>query len=124
MQGGQIVQLDTPSAMRRAPSNRYVAELIHHQSGGLNLLAGAVRRDGLDTFFESSLGRWPMSVRIVDALRESLCAGENFHPGEGKVHIMIGVAVEDVRSSTAPAADVEKIRIALPVQDIESRDDD
>ena len=123
MYQGQIVQVDTPGGVRRAPCNRYVAELIHHQTGGVNFLIGEVRRDEMDTFFESPLGRWPISVRIVDALRESLCEAENFHPGEGKIHIMIGVAVEDVRCTTAPVAGSDEVRITLPVQELESCDD-
>jgi hypothetical protein len=100
-----------------------VAELIHHQTGGLNFLAGDVCRDGMDTYFESALGRWPMSVQIVHELRESLCAAENFRPGQGKVHILLGVAVEDVNCSTAAVTEDDRIEIALPIQQLESGDD-
>jgi ABC-type sugar transport system ATPase subunit len=123
MERGRIVQCDAPAAVRRAPSTRYVAELIHHQSGGMNLLAGRVHRDGMDTFFESPLGRWPMSVQIVEALRESLCAGENFHSGQGKVDIMIGVAVEDVRCTTAADGAGGEICLPLPIRRLESGDE-
>jgi multiple sugar transport system ATP-binding protein len=119
MQEGRIVQIDEPRQMRRFPSTRYVAELVHHRGGGLNFLAGQVVREGMDTYFESVFGRWPMSVKIVQDLRESLCQGENFHAGEGKVHIMIGVAACEVRCSTAPGIGEAESRITLPVAEIE-----
>jgi ABC-type sugar transport system ATPase subunit len=123
MQAGQIVQVDAPAALRRAPSNRYVAELVHHQSGGMNFVSGAVIRAAMDTFLETPLGRWPISMERVDAMRQALCDGENFHAGEGKVHIVLGVAVEDVKCSTASAADGDVVRLTLPVQELESCDD-
>ena len=123
MQQGRIVQIDTPAALQRAPSTHYVAELIHQQTGGVNFVTGAIHRDGMDTFFESPRGRWPMSVKIVAELRQSLCEAENFHPGEGKVHIMMGVAVEDTRCSTAPTADEDHVCLTLPVQEFETGDD-
>ncbi|MBI3822784.1 MAG: ABC transporter ATP-binding protein [Planctomycetes bacterium] len=123
IQAGRLVQIDAPARIRRAPANRFVAELSHHQTGGVNVLEGVVTRHDMDTFFETALGRWPMSVQIVAQLRESLCQGENFHAGEGKVAIIIGVAVEDVRCSTAPDAAPDDIRVMLPVLDVESGDD-
>jgi ABC-type sugar transport system ATPase subunit len=123
MDHGRLVQCDTPSEMRRAPGTRHVAELIHHQSGGMNFVAGEVRRDDMDTFFECPFGRWPMSMQIVASLRESLWAAENFRTGVGKVHIMMGVAVEDVHCTTAPAEDEDQVRLELPVQRLESGDE-
>jgi ABC-type sugar transport system ATPase subunit len=123
MQAGQIVQVDAPAALRRAPSSRYVAELVHHQSGGMNFLTGAVIRAAMDTFLDTPFGRWPISVERVDAMRQALCEGENFHPGEGKAHVVLGVAVEDVRCSTAGADDGDTVQITLPVQELESSDE-
>ncbi|MSQ93174.1 MAG: ABC transporter ATP-binding protein [Gemmataceae bacterium] len=119
MQEGRIVQIDAPGRMRRHPASRFVAELVHYHGGGLNFLSGEVVREVMDTFIETVFGRWPMSVKIVQELRESLCQGENFHPGEGKVHIMVGVAVRDVHCSTAPRAGEDENRIVLPVAELE-----
>ena len=42
MHDGVIVQIDEPAKVRRFPANRFVAELVHHQDGGLNILAGSI----------------------------------------------------------------------------------
>ncbi len=122
MQNGRIVQIDEPAQMRRRPATRFVAELVHHHAGGMNFVTGEVVREGMDTYFDSVFGHWPMSVKIVEELRESLCQGENFHPGEGKVHIMMGIAVRDVRCSTAPGASEDDNRITLHVRELECAD--
>jgi len=124
MAHGTIVQMGEPVEVRRCPKHRYVVELIHHQTGGMNFFLGDVQRHDMDTYFHCPLGRWPMSVQVVSALRESLCSGENLHPGKGKVHIMMGVAAYDVRCSTASPAGEDDPQIVSHILDLESRDED
>jgi ABC-type sugar transport system ATPase subunit len=123
VQSGRLAQIDRPDAIRRCPANRYVAALVHHQRGGVNFLAGEILRHDMDTFFVSAFGRWPMSVQIVQDLRESLCEAENFHQGEGKVHIIMGVPVEDVCCTTASLASADEVCVVLPVKELESGDE-
>lgn len=122
MQAGRIVQIDSPAQMRQRPASRFVAELVHHHAGGMNFVTGEVVRQEMDTYFDSTFGHWPMSVKIVQELRESLCQGENFHPGEGKVHIMMGIAVRDVHCSTAPGSGEDDIRFTQHVRELECAD--
>jgi ABC-type sugar transport system ATPase subunit len=119
MQAGMIVQIDNPEKLRRFPANRFVAELVHHQDGGLNILNGSIVRDDVDVYFESGFGRWPMSLQILAALRESLYLGENFHASSGKVDITIGIAVRDVRSGADVCAGDDEVSLAMTVSDLE-----
>ena len=116
MQDGLLVQVDEPAKMKRVPASRFVAELVHHASGGLNVLAGQICREGMDTYFENAFGRWPISVQVVQDLRESLYLGDNFHASDGKVHIMMGIAVSDVRCGSARSAVVDEVGVDLAVQ--------
>ena len=115
MQQGLIVQADAPAEIRHFPMSRFVTELVHQGNGGMNLLGGRICPDGIDTFFENAFGRWPISSQILHNLRESLFQGENSHAGEGKVHIMMGIAASEVRGGGELGGD-EDVRFALPVQ--------
>jgi ABC-type sugar transport system ATPase subunit len=116
MQQGILVQVDKPAQIRRLPANRFVAELVHHQNGGLNLLTGQIFRDGIDTFFESPFGRWPVSLQILQGLRDSQFPSENFHAANGKVHIMLDIAAGDVRCGCNQDGGDDEILLTLPVQ--------
>ncbi len=131
MERGRILQVDTPKRMRRAPAHRIVAELIHHEDGGFNWLAGAILRQEFDAFFEGAFGRWPVSLLILDHLRESLYKGEDSTDGntpksreifgteQGKVHIMMGIPASNVRCTTAARVAEDEIRIDLTIRDTE-----
>lgn len=119
MREGRIVQIDEPRQLRRFPSQRFVAELIHHERGGFNWLDGEIVKEEMDNYFEGAFGRWPISLQIVDHLRESLYRGENFQAEQGKVHILMGVTAADVRCSTRLDDAADDIRIALKVQEME-----
>lgn len=126
MSAGRIVQVDTVKGLHRMPRNRFVAEMIHHSSGGLNTLAGHIRQDGLDTTFESPFGRWPMPAQSVSDLRESLQSSKILHgsdkspPKDVKVAIMIGIAAHEVRCSTEPARSDDIVSLRLPVRSEEA----
>ena len=119
MQDGVIVQIDEPAKMRRFPASRFVTELVHHQDGGLNFLAGSIGRDGVEVYFENVFGRWPMSLQTLHELRESLYLGENFHASSGKVDIIIGIAVRAVRCGSDVHAEDGEVSLRLIVRDQE-----
>ncbi len=134
MQRGRILQIDTPRQLRRSPTYRQVAELIHHEDGGFNWLPGVIAKEGADAFFEGALGRWPVSLHVLERLRESLYQGENaaanlettvasenFHANQGKPPIMIGIPAAHVRCTTSRAAgDDVDVRLMLKVMDVET----
>ncbi len=114
MQAGRIVQIDAPAELLRMPKNRFVAEIIHQPFGGLNVLAGQISRDGLDTYFECAFGRWPVSALKVSALHDALFECEA--PAHaGNAHVALGIAARAVRCSSERRADRELIRLSLPV---------
>jgi ABC-type sugar transport system ATPase subunit len=115
MQGGRIAQIDAPAALLRMPKNRFVAEIIHQPFGGLNVLAGAISREGMNTFFDCAFGRWPVSALKITALHEALFQCENLPANTGKVHVLLGVAARAVRSSTERCLDEELIQLSFPV---------
>src|SRR5262249_44372820 len=121
IQNGRILQIDEPRQLRRCPLHRGVAELIHHQMGGINWLTGHVAKDGFEPYFECPCGRWQISLQMLERLRESLYKGrsekgldfsaaksapiiagkqEIFAPGNEKVDMMIGIPAAEVRSTT------------------------
>ena len=116
MHQGVITQIDEPAKVRRMPANRFVAEMVHHSKGGLNLLAGSIGRDDAEVYFESVFGRWPMSLQILPGLRESLYQGENFHASSGKVDMLLGIAVREVRAGADVRADEGEICLRLAVR--------
>jgi multiple sugar transport system ATP-binding protein len=115
MHDGMLVQVDEPGKVRRLPANRFVAELVHHYSGGINSLAGAIVRDGDDFYFDNVFGRWPVSLHILPLLRESLYLGENFHPRSGKTDMIMGVAVSEVRSGADVHAEEGEVSLRMAV---------
>jgi ABC-type sugar transport system ATPase subunit len=141
---GRLVQLDSPRVLRHAPSNQFVAELIYQSTGGLNLLAGYIRQEGLDTFFENPFRRWPMDATAVTALHESIQDSRILHAGDAqtattpaqslleadeagtatpsaseKLHIMVGVPASAVHCTTAADAPDGDVRLVLPYRDQE-----
>jgi len=120
MREGRILQVDSPRQLRRSPTHRFVADLVHNEDGGFNWLAGEIVKDGVDAYFSGILGRWPVSILTIDHLRESLFQGENFHANSGKVDIMIGIPAAHVRCMTGGAFSNGSIRVALTVQEMES----
>jgi ABC-type sugar transport system ATPase subunit len=119
MQDGVIVQIDEPAKLRRFPANRFVAELVHHHEGGLDFLAGSIVRDDVDVYFENVFGRWPMSLQSLAALRESLYLGENFHASSGKVDMIIGIAIRDVRTGSDVHAEDGEVSLRMTVSEWE-----
>ena len=128
---GALVQLDKPERLMQAPANRFVAELMHQPSGGLNVVAGFVRQDGLDTYFENPLGRWPMPAQTISALHESLQSSKilqgaadsanlveakNFEAQTEKVPIIVGIAANDVRCTSQLVRSDEDVCLQLPMQ--------
>jgi ABC-type sugar transport system ATPase subunit len=114
MQGGRIVQIDAPAALLRMPKNRFVAEIIHQPFGGLNVISGAISREGLDTFFDCAFGRWPVSALKVSALHEALFQCESRLAKTGKLHVILGIAARTVRASTELCLDEELIQLSVP----------
>jgi ABC-type sugar transport system ATPase subunit len=115
MQAGRIVQIDTPVGLLHMPGSRFVAEVVHQPFGGLNVLAGEISREGMDTYFECTFGRWPVSALKIAALHEKLYQCENSSSNGGKVHVMLGIAARAVRSSSERCLDTELIQLTLPV---------
>jgi len=143
---GRLVQIATPREMRHAPRDQFVAELIYQNIGGLNLIAGLIRQDGLDTYFENPFGSWPMLATAVAELQMALQNSKILHAGDqaapivpvrsalegdetppgnifltadGKVHMMIGVPAVDVRCTTAAVAGDEDVRLLIEYRDQE-----
>jgi ABC-type sugar transport system ATPase subunit len=116
MYGGAIVQIDEPAKIRRLPANRFVAELVHQATGGINFLPGVLVRDEDDVYFDSIFGRWTVSLHVLPALRESLCLGENFHARSGKTDMIVGIAVGDVRSGCDVHADDGEVSLRMAVR--------
>jgi ABC-type sugar transport system ATPase subunit len=106
---GRIVQIDAPAKLQRAPSNRYVAELVHQQQGGLNLLPGTIIRDGECSYFETAQGKWP----IPDSLTFS--NHKNFQAEPGKVHIIFAIAARNVHCDAGRPLQADEIRLTMPV---------
>src|SRR5262245_31749560 len=46
---GRLLQMDEPGQLRRCPTHRFVVEMIHHETGGLNWLSGQISKDGYDS---------------------------------------------------------------------------
>lgn len=115
MQDGRIVQIDSPAALLRKPGNRFVAEIINQPLGGLNVIAGSISREGMDTFFECAFGRWPISVLQVTALHAALFAATH----GGRFPVSLGIAARAVRASSERCLDPERIALALRVVDLE-----
>jgi ABC-type sugar transport system ATPase subunit len=120
MRQGRLLQVDEPRNLRRAPNHRAVAELTHHEDGGINWLAGAIVKEEFDSYFEGPFGRWPVSMQIVDRLRESLYKEENFAAGQGKVDIMTGIPAAAVCCTSSHADLTDDVVLAMKVQEIES----
>lgn len=143
MRDGRILQIDEPRQLRRCPGHRFVAELIHHEDGGFNWLPGVLVKEEFEPYFESVLGRWPVSLQIVEHLRESLYRGEkspeiqgreqlsdtaqldapgtveNFAANPEKVDMMIGIPAAEVRCTTAVLDVEDLIRMVVKVCDLE-----
>jgi ABC-type sugar transport system ATPase subunit len=131
---GRLVQAATPRQMRREPRDQFVAELIYQNIGGLNLLAGHIRQDGLDTYFESAFGRWPMLATTVSRLHQALqdsailhadgganpASDKIFRTDDRKSHIIIGVPAMDVRCTTAVVTSEEEVQLRMSYRDQES----
>lgn len=136
MHQGRLLQIDEPRQLRRCPNHRFVVEMIHHENGGLNWLPGQINKDGYDVNFESPLGRWPVSLPVIDRLKESLFLGkssetaisatittdkgQNSAPKNEKVDMMIGIPAAQIHCTTDLAHADERIRIVAVVQDIEA----
>jgi multiple sugar transport system ATP-binding protein len=130
---GRLIQIATPRQMRQGPRDQFVAELIYQNIGGLNLLAGNIRQDGLDTFFENAFGRWPMLATTVSGLHQALQdsailhASDDANPGSDKNFrtdmrkspIIIGVPAIDVHCTTAVTASEEDVRLRISYRDQE-----
>jgi multiple sugar transport system ATP-binding protein len=119
MRQGRILQIDEPRKLRRLPSHRFAAELIHHEDGGFNWLAGEIVKEEFDTYFEGAFGRWPVSLQIVDHLRESLYKGDNFNARQGKVAIMMGIPAAGVHCTTSRTGEEADVRLPVKVCEIE-----
>jgi ABC-type sugar transport system ATPase subunit len=106
---GRIVQIDEPAKLQSAPCNRYVAELVHQQQGGLNLLPGTIALDRQRLFFETTIGRWQIPASLPFANHK------NFHAGPGKVHIIFGIAAREVHCDAERPQQADEIRLTMPV---------
>ena len=115
MHEGRLVQLDAPEALLRMPKNRFVAEIIHQPFGGLNVIAGEISREDMDTYFDCAFGRWPVSALKVSALHEALFQCEHLPGNQGKVQVILGIAARAVRCSTERCLDEELIQLSFPV---------
>jgi ABC-type sugar transport system ATPase subunit len=115
MQEGQIVQVDEPRQLQRFPQNRFVAELVHHQQGGLNVWAGQFCRQGEEAFFQGAFGRWPIPKRIAAVLLEKFRQDKNFPPEGGNLNIILGIAASEVRCHADHDGNGDEIRQTLPV---------
>ena len=116
MQDGRIVQIDEPAALRQAPRNRWIAELVHQQQGGLNIVAGSIARvgDSLRSSRRSAAGpcRAPRSCR-----KWSLSANhKNSSPqATGRIHMIFAIAAGAVRCDDGRHQDADEIRLTMPV---------
>ncbi len=119
MRQGRILQIDESRQLRRLPSHRFVAELIHHENGGFNWLAGEIVKEEFDTYFVGAFGRWPVSLHIVDHLRETLYKGQNFDARQGKVNIMMGIPATEVHCTTGRTGEDAEVRVLLKVHELE-----
>ncbi|MBI2807679.1 MAG: ABC transporter ATP-binding protein [Planctomycetes bacterium] len=115
MDQGRLIQIDEPMALRQSPGSRVVAEWMHQAVGGMTFVAGEFVRAEMDTYFECAFGRWPVSVEVLGDLRESLFECQNFNADSGKVHILMGIAAQDVACDSDRPAPDDAIRLALPV---------
>lgn len=143
MREGRIVQIEAPAQLRRAPNHRFIAELIHHEDGGFNWLDGVIVKEEIESFFQNPLGRWPLSLQIVEHLRESLYRGitkpegftvessnhgplenlrrtqENFDANQEIVAMIVGIPAADVQCTTAVGGLGDLIGIPAKVQELE-----
>jgi len=115
MHEGRLVQIDEPMVLRRFPANCAVAQWVHEATGGMNQIAGSFVREDMDTFFECAFGRWPIAVTVLKDLRESLFKCENFNADATKVHMIVGIAAQDVWCDADAAPGDNAVRLVLPV---------
>jgi ABC-type sugar transport system ATPase subunit len=113
MQAGRIIQIDPPSELLRTPRSRFVAEIIHQPFGGLNVLAGEITREDMDTYFNGVFGRWPVSALAVTRFHEAIVATTT---DRDKFYVQLGMPARAVRASSERCLDAELVQLTLPVQ--------
>ena len=111
MQAGRIVQMGEPTQLLRQPVHRFVAELAHHDRGGLNVLAGQLDTEA----FVCPFGRWPQA-------RSSRCQSAEFSADPKKllsndqaIHIIMGIAADRVLCFNNQQHREESITLTLPM---------
>jgi ABC-type sugar transport system ATPase subunit len=105
MQAGRVVQVDQPTALLRQPMHRFVAELAHHDRGGLNTLAGHLDAGT----FVGPFGRWRVPEDKFSAEPKKL-------PSQaGASYMIMGIGATSIVCSHMDAARADLIQVTLPV---------